>query len=443
MTVKVIPYVFSGDVATNGTFTVAYPGGFSKGSFAEGKIRKMFVNQKTFVAPNDFTVSFGATTATITYKGLTTIKSGARASIEFDIPGEQVVASQYQHLAVGQVNRLQPMLIDLGSPLVAVTTAFISAATGTELPNTATKTYTTANIGTSPCDGANTTWINDVPRNVTLTASHNSSIVAMTVGITGVDVFNQPLYELLTLTATGTSKSVTGLNAFYKITKVDLIAATDATANTISIGFGSALGLPVHISAVREIMAEIQDGALVGGYPSVMRLPFFVDVADELTGTAANPELIAPFDGVVSRLGLSIRAAVTTGGVVKAKVGTTDVAGATLTVANSATKGTIAFASATYGDSTAVIAKDGRIQISVDDAFATAGEMEGFLEVVPTGLRSGTLVTGLSPNTAPTSTTGDVRGTYTPNATMDGTIGFILLAMVANPTYIGTAPYHV
>lgn len=442
MTVKIMKYTFSGDVVKNGTFTVGYPAGFTKGSFAEGKIRRFFANQKTFVAPVDFTVSFGASVATITYLGATTIKSGTQGTVEFDLPGEIALANTFQHLKVGAVNRSVTALIDLGSPLAAVTTAFISAATSTELPNTATKTYTPANIGTSPCDGSNTTWVQDVPRNLTITATHASSIVAMTINVTGTDLFNQIMSETLTVTATGTSKSVTGVKGFYTVTRVDLVAVADATANTISVGFGSALALPVYVSDVREVLAEVQDGVMIGAIGAPIRLPFYADAVDTSLGSTASPDLIAPCDGVITRLGTNVRTAISTGGTVTAAVGTTAVAGLSITIANSATKGTIQFGTPTVGDVTTVVTKDARIQVIIQDAFTGGGSVEGFIEMVPTGLKSGTLQKGLSPNTTPTAITNDVRGLYTPNATMDGTIGFLLLVNLANPSYLGSTHYH-
>lgn len=444
MTAVVIPYVFSGAVVKGGTFTVGYPAGYTKGSFSEGKIRRLFVNQHTFVAPTDFTVSFGATVATITYNSSTPIASGARASIEFDVPGEVSRPNPFQHLAVGAVNNISPILIDLGSPLAAVTTAFINAATGAgQLPNANTIAYTTATLGTAPLNGSNTTWVQDMPRNMVATITHASSIVAMTIQIKGVDIFNQPMGELLTVTATGTSETVNGLKAFYKVTEIDLIATSDSTTNTVSIGFGNALGLPVYVTDIREVFGEVQDGVLVGGAQAApIRMPWLSDTVDSLVGTS-GPELIAPCDGTIGRLGVAVRTAVTTGGTVTTKVVTTAVTGQSVTVANSATKGTQAFSYPTVGSSTATVLRDQRIQV-VTASFATAAELEGFLEIIPTGLKTGTLAKGLSSNTAPTATTADVRGTYTPNAniTLDGTIGFMLYLLSPNPSYVGSTQFH-
>jgi hypothetical protein len=52
---------------------------------------------------------------------------------------------------------------------------------------------------------------------------------------------------------------------------------------------------------------------------------------------------------------------------------------------------------------------------------------------------AGTVVAGVA--ATPTATTGDVRGTYTPNATVDGDKGFKLLVSVPDPTDIGPSNF--
>lgn len=52
---------------------------------------------------------------------------------------------------------------------------------------------------------------------------------------------------------------------------------------------------------------------------------------------------------------------------------------------------------------------------------------------------AGTLVAGVQ--TTPTATTGDVRGTYDPNAACDGSKAFVLIAALADPDYKGVDQY--
>jgi hypothetical protein len=54
---------------------------------------------------------------------------------------------------------------------------------------------------------------------------------------------------------------------------------------------------------------------------------------------------------------------------------------------------------------------------------------------------AGTLVGGLSAATRSTATTADVRGTYAPNATPNGTISYALLVLLEDPTHRGNPQF--
>lgn len=54
---------------------------------------------------------------------------------------------------------------------------------------------------------------------------------------------------------------------------------------------------------------------------------------------------------------------------------------------------------------------------------------------------AGTLVGGLAVGTRSTATTADVRGTYAPNATPNGTISYSLLVALEDPTYRGSPQF--
>ncbi len=146
-----------------------------------------------------------------------------------------------------------------GSPAVADADALVDAATGTELPNTETVTYTFPGAA-SPIDGALATGILDVPRNVVATVTHGSSVVAMTILVTGLDVYGDVMSELLTIAATGTSQTATGNKAFKSITSVAITAAADAEANTLDLGTGVKLGLPHRVDENGMMVAKV-DGA--------------------------------------------------------------------------------------------------------------------------------------------------------------------------------------
>lgn len=101
----------------------------------------------------------------------------------------------------------------------------------------------------------------DVPRNVVITVTHGSSIVAMSGTITGTDQYGNTVTEAWSVTATGTTKTFTGKKAFKKVTSITEVVAADASANSIIVGPGKVLGLPFKAATV-NIIAETEDGAI-------------------------------------------------------------------------------------------------------------------------------------------------------------------------------------
>jgi hypothetical protein len=147
-----------------------------------------------------------------------------------------------------------------GTPITADADGFINDATGTELPNTETVTYTFPAANVSPTDEALRDGILDVPRNIVAVVTHGSSVVAMTIIVTGLDVYGETMTELFTVPATGTTQTVTGLKAFKSISSVAITAAADAEANTLNLGTGVKLGLPYRVDENGYIIGKV-DGA--------------------------------------------------------------------------------------------------------------------------------------------------------------------------------------
>jgi hypothetical protein len=164
--------------------------------------------------------------------------------------------------------------VSLGTPALADDDLLIDDATSDELPDAAdpgeTVTYTTADDGTGPLDNADTpavstivtadgssasVWALDVPRNLSAVVTHASAIVAMTVTVTGYDTYKRKLVETLTVTATGTSKTVVGNKAFAYVESIAITAAADASGNTLKLGTGAKLGLPYKLAAIGDLVA--------------------------------------------------------------------------------------------------------------------------------------------------------------------------------------------
>ncbi len=165
--------------------------------------------------------------------------------------------------------------VSLGVPIALDADHLVDAATSTELPDTETVTYTTADDGSSPFDNGDTptvasittstgttasVWPLDVPRNLVSVVTHGSSIVAMTITITGYDYYKERVVETHTITATGTTKTVNGAKAFAYIESIALTAAADAEANTLNLGIGDVLGLPIKAAELSDVVAFFADG---------------------------------------------------------------------------------------------------------------------------------------------------------------------------------------
>ena len=165
--------------------------------------------------------------------------------------------------------------VNLGAPKLEVADSLIKAATSTEMPNAATKTYVPG-VVTSPLDSADlpstTTiqtvdgqvlcWVLDVPRGVTSVVTHGSSVVASTIRITGYDLYRAKMVEEHGITATGTSKTVAGKKAFKYISKIEIISAGNATTNTANIGFNKAIGLPYKLASLSDLLSVWFDDAV-------------------------------------------------------------------------------------------------------------------------------------------------------------------------------------
>jgi len=150
--------------------------------------------------------------------------------------------------------------LTLTNPVAADDDAFVTAAAG---PNATTTTYKRSGLtGGTAFAGVLATGVVDFPRNVTLTATHGSSLVALTAVVTGIDWHGRAATETLTITATGTSKVATGLVAFRRVDTVAVTAATDASADTIKVGFGNVFGLEFK-TAVPKALVELSAGSVV------------------------------------------------------------------------------------------------------------------------------------------------------------------------------------
>jgi hypothetical protein len=184
------------------------------------------------------------------------------------------------------------VMVDFGTPALGDADFLVKAATGTEIPDAAeTVTYTPATDGTSPLDSAAVLSVITLPdgstdnvfdvrggalagRNLVSVVTHDSAVVAMTILISGYDYYLNPMSELHTITATGTSKTATGFKAFCYVSDIAITAGADASANTVNIGTGEKLGLPYALEKKGHILSAtiggVQELINVGSNAAVM-----------------------------------------------------------------------------------------------------------------------------------------------------------------------------
>ena len=239
MSFKIAKVAAGSAVATNGTVTFPYPAGTNSGSFAAFG-HKLWVDkfQRLLESPTDFTVSFGASNITVTYKGATTIPANAVLDAQFNQVGEDDGTPDIVPKIDG-VTELKTVKVSLGAPIAA-------SANGVAASQAVT-------VGTTPlavingalASGGVATF--DVPRNV-VAAWTGTAVLT----ITGTDVYGNVVKES---SASGTS--LAGLKAFKTITSASFSA--DVTGATI--GTGDVFGLPVFLPGTAYILKELQDGA--------------------------------------------------------------------------------------------------------------------------------------------------------------------------------------
>ncbi len=420
MSHKVIQTTLAAALAGSGTLTLSYPSGTNPGTFANGK-RHMVVTGSgdVFKAPKYFTLSYGATTITLTWGSASpTLPVGTDLFVQLDAAG---YSPQRTLEAAGpslgdNAHAVALKLVDWGAPLTAdadgVADSQSVAANGSFLLN-----------GALSGDIISGRMIFDVPRNVV--AAWTTTAV---LTITGKDEHGNTMVET---TASGTTH--TGSKAFKEITSV----TSSASITSATVGTGNKLGLPVFLTSGTNILAELENGFNMKPAGRVL-IPFEIEQTELLAGTAE--EIVCPVDGYIDTMRGIVQGAVTTGGAVTVEVNTTTVVGLSITLANSDAKGVrYSDTPTTPRSATTVVAKGDRITVTPAAAIDTAGQLNGFIEIEATGVQ-GTIVAGDNSN-APSGTTSDVRGTYTPRTVPDGATRYALLLQLADPDFLGQDQY--
>ena len=415
MTHKVVAHTTSAAVAALGTFTVAYPTGTNAGHFrgAVGHYLKTTPGGDRYTSPANFTLTFGTSSITVTSVDMI-LAAGVDLFLQLEMVGNNDGLRQDVR-ALPNIVHADIFRINLGAPDVADADGISESQTVTF----ATTPLALINGALSDGELATSVATFDVPRNVV--AAWTSTAV---LTVTGTDVNGDVIVE-----ASASGTSMTGKKAFKTITEVSFSANVSAA----TVGSGDVLGLPVFLPERGSVIAEYEDGVRLPVDTSPVRIYWQVDQTDLLAGTSLY--LISPVAGVIKSATTIAWKAVTTGGNVTFKVDTVTVDGLTVVVASGGGVGDLDTDTPTLDHASTIVAANSKIEVLFDAAFATAGALTGWIEIIPTAPQHGTVVAGV--DTEPTATTGDVRGTYDPYDACDGSKAFELLVSLPDATYQG------
>lgn len=410
----VIETTLASAVADSGTFTVGYPTGKSAATYTGAHKHKMHALQTDYDAPNDFTLTFGASSITVTWLADTPLPAGTHVWLQVDRYGTDN-KNEEDAIVNDRIVKSTVKLLDLGSPGTADAdgvAASQSVSSGASFV-----------INGALASGGKVVF--DTPRNV-VGAWTNAAVIT----ITGKDVDGNTVVEK---SASGTSH--TGKKAFKEVTSV----SSSASITSATIGSGVVLGLPCYVADASQVLVELKNGVALPRRPGVVYLTG--TILEAAVDGAAPINIVSPVAGAIRKLSTVCAASVTTGGAITVEVNTVAVDGLSVVIADSSAEGDVDSDTATLGHASTVVAVGDRIEIIPAAAFSGACDLYFCLEIDTTaaGQMTGTFVAGVT--SAATATTGDTRGTYSPLTAPDGTTAYALLVSTPGPDDRGTAQY--
>jgi hypothetical protein len=398
-------------IATSGTKTFAYPAGTSAGTFAAYG-HKLWVDkfQRLLSSPSDFTVAFGASEITVTYLGATTIPTGARLNAQFNVEGSD--SNEAAQAAINEADIKRTVLgsvvrVTLGSPAVADTNGYVESQNLTSAGVFSVDTTAAAALAAAALNG-----VPDVPRNVV--ASWTGTAV---LTVTGKDEYGNTIVE-----SSGSGTSFTGAKAFAEVTDISV----SANVTSLTVGTGNKLGLPAFLSNEANVI-NVKEGSVVYDKGSKV----FLNSDTPSLADAGQVYGVSPIGGHIKDVYAVTNTAVATADstlTVKTAAGTVG----TITIALSGSA--VGVVDSLSGPANTTVLAGGTVEVE-NDAAPSAGAASITTVIEPGGL----LVAGVSD--AATATTGDVRGTYEPLATLDGATEITLLVAEPDPAYKGVTQY--
>src|SRR3990167_3373097 len=180
----VIEHTLSAAVADNGTFTVSYPDERSAGDYTGAHAHVLIAMQTKFLAPEQFTISFGASNMTVTYLGSTTIPVASNVILQVDRLGTDDKQPE-KVVALDKMPRAFLYPVSLGSPDASDANGYIESQDLTSAGVFSVDTTAAAAIAAAALVGEA-----DVPRNVVAGWTTTSVLT-----VTGTDEFGKTIKE--------------------------------------------------------------------------------------------------------------------------------------------------------------------------------------------------------------------------------------------------------
>jgi hypothetical protein len=173
--------------------------------------------------------------------------------------------------------------------------------------------------------------------------------------------------SLATVSAASYFDEVAGLFSIGDTIDVVVVDSDDSPTHVIATG---SLVVQSNSTAGAVTTVDVSAGPYSGG---LIRMPFFFNETDLLAGTSQM--ILSPVAGSLKRLVTCVKKQVTTGGAIGVTLAGTAVAGLSITVADAAAVGTVT--------ADTRLTADQAIAVTAAAAFATAGEVFGFVEILP------------------------------------------------------------
>lgn len=239
MSLQTVSGTLASAVANGGTVAISYPGGATqRGLFSGGTNHRLVLNHTTLVPPADITLSFGASSVTVTNGTGAAWAAGSSFVMQFDELGsENAVVDATSGLEIYKPT--VPGFWNLGSPGVADADGYCaSQSVSSGVASLINGALTASSVGTADARYG---------RNV-VAAWTNTAIAT----VTGKDCYGRTVVEQ---SASGTS--LAGKKAFKTITAVTF----NANVTGATVGTGDVLGLPAFLPNATYIFREMEDGA--------------------------------------------------------------------------------------------------------------------------------------------------------------------------------------